>query len=288
MKKYVRRYGFHFSITNGLTGALEEAVKLGVNAMQIFPGNPRGWEQKPFLEKDVEEFIKKREELDIKPVVIHMPYLPNLASPDKTLYKRSVEILKDTMLKAEQIKAEFVNTHAGNRKDSDSTSAIKRLVDACMEGLSQLSLKSNVMLLIENGAGTGSEIGVRFEEIAEILSLLNDKRTGVCFDTAHAFGAGYDLRTPVAIKKTFNEFDKIIGLSRLKVIHYNDSLVPLASKKDRHQHIGKGLIGKEGMNAIFNFSKFRDLPFIMETPVNDEGDDLMNLKTVKFFMSDKK
>lgn len=274
-----RRYGFHFSIGGGVDAALEEAHDLGATAMQIFPGNPRGWNQRPFSDEEVERFRRLREAYDIRPVIIHLPYLPNLASPEPDLYRRSVEVLKDSVAKAVRLGVEFVNTHAGSRKDSPREEAIRRVAEACDEALEERG-DGKVVILVENSAGGGSELGGRFEDLAEILAAVRHKDlVHTCFDTAHAFAAGYDLRTAEAVDRTFAEFDRAVGLDRLKAVHFNDSVGRLASSRDQHQHLGKGEIGSAGLRAVALHPALRNLPFIMETPQKTPQDDPMNLRT---------
>jgi deoxyribonuclease-4 len=278
-----RRYGFHLSISGGVRFAAEEAVRLGITAFQIFPGNPRGWEQKPIAPEDAEEFRKIVKTHGLGPILLHLPYLPNLASPDKAMYRKSVAVLKGAVEKAGLLEAEFVNAHAGNAMSGDRTGAIKLITEACDTALAA-DRTGKVQILIENSAGGGTEIGARFEDIAAILSSAKSKgRIQVCLDTAHAFGAGYDLRTPQAVKKTLAEFDHVIGLKHLKAVHFNDSMTAFASNHDRHQHLGKGEIGRTGLKALFLDKRLLKIPFIMETPKATESDDRMNLKTIRSF-----
>lgn len=281
----MRRYGFHLSIGDGLANVPEKAKETGCTSIQIFSGNPRGWYQKEFDKPDLALFKQKINEYDIQPVIVHMPYLPNPASPDKSLYVKSLNTLIDVLQKAEQLNAEYVNMHVGKAMGSSFERAVNRVIKAINTALKKTK-KSKIILLLENTAGQGTEIGNRFEHLKTIISKIDNKgRIGVCLDTAHLFEAGYDLRDKNRVEKTFTEFDKIVGISYLKLIHYNDSMTEFNSQKDRHQHIGKGMIGEKGMNAIINYQPLIHIPFIMETPKKKTGDDIMNLKTLKKYIS---
>jgi len=278
------RYGFHFSIGKGLAAAVEEAARLGCTAMQIFPGNPRGWDQKDLDPGDAAEFKRLTSVKDIRPVVIHLPYLPNLASPDKAMYRKSVDVLAGAVRKAGLIGADYVNAHAGNAMSGERSEALKRVARAVDAGLAA-DRTGKVSILIENSAGGGTEVGCKFEDLRGILGSVKDKkRAGICLDTAHLFAGGYDLRTASAVRDTIAEFDRIVGLKYLKVIHYNDSMSDMGSLHDRHQHLGRGMIGKKGMKSLLNHPKLSGLGFIMETPKASEADDRRNLKTLKSFL----
>jgi deoxyribonuclease-4 len=275
------RYGFHFSIGKGLAAAARDAAGLGCTAMQVFPGNPRGWEQKDLDPADAEEFRRLTLEHDIRPVVIHLPYLPNLASPDKALYARSVAVLVGAVRKASLMGAEYVNAHAGNAMGSGRTGAMRRVASAVDTALRAVKDRK-VSVLIENSAGGGTEVGSRFEDLRSIIGFVKDrKRAGICLDTAHLFAAGYDLRTPASVRKTIGEFGRIVGLTYLKALHFNDSMTEMGSLHDRHQHLGRGTIGKAGMKALVNDPRLARLAFIMETPKATEADDRRNLRTLR-------
>ncbi len=281
----MRRYGFHLSIGDGLANVPEKAREIGCTSIQIFSGNPRGWYQKEFDKPDLALFKQKIEEYGIQPVIVHMPYLPNPASPDKSLYAKSLNTLIDVLQKAEQLNAEYVNMHVGKAMGSSFERAVNRVIKAINTTLKKTK-KSKIILLLENTAGQGTEIGNKFEHLKAIINKIDNKeKMGVCLDTAHLFEAGYDLRDKYHVEKTFTEFDKIVGISYLKLIHYNDSMTEFNSQKDRHQHIGKGMIGEKGMKAIINHPRLIHLPFIMETPMKQTGDDIMNLKILKKYIS---
>ncbi|MBU1076243.1 MAG: deoxyribonuclease IV [Spirochaetes bacterium] len=277
------KLGFHLSISKGFAAVPEKAVELGCTTFQIFSRNPRGWESAPLKEDDVADFIKKVDQYELHPFLIHMPYLPNFASEDKSLYKRSVQSLIEECDRAAKLKADYINIHMGRKITKSIDSAFQRVENAVNTALEKGS--SSAMILLENTAGQGTEVGVTFEEIKRVTDNINyKKRVGVCLDTAHLFGAGYDLRNKKAVEETIKTFDKIVGLKYLKAIHYNDSNSKLNSHVDRHQHIGKGEIGAEGMNAIINCKLIDHVPFIMETPMKNPGEDLENIKTAKSYL----
>ncbi len=283
MKNKNIRFGFHIQIGAGLTETPEIAKKLQCKTIQIFTRNPRGWQSKPIDKKDAEIFKNKIREYDINPVIIHMPYLPNPAAPDKEKWERSLNSMIEELQRAEILNVPYVNIHIGKKLDSSPDDAYKKIIKFLDISLEEV--KNKVILLLENTAGQGSEIGAKFEEIKIILDNAKyPERLGVCIDTAHLFGAGYDLRTKKSVYETIAEFDKIIGLDRLKAIHYNDSRVELGSHVDRHWHIGEGTIGDEGMKAIITHPKLAHLPFIMETPKKAPNDDKNNLEKILSYL----
>ncbi len=280
------RFGFHIhiGISGGIVNMPDTAKKLNCTTIQIFSRNPRGWGYSPIKNDDAAVVKRKLKEYDIKPVVIHMPYLPNPASPDKENYEKSIGSLIEEINRADMLGAEYVNIHVGKSLGSDLNDAIKRVIDAINITIDKTS-GSDCMVLLENTAGQGTEIGNRFEHSKIIIDGIEKKdRVGVCLDTAHLFAAGYDLRNKKVIQKTFDEFDKIVGLNNLKCIHYNDSKSAFNSNVDRHWHIGQGEIGKKGMKSLITYKRLSHLPFIMETPKKREDDDLMNYNTVKSFI----
>lgn len=278
------RFGFHIGISGGITKMPDTARGLECKTIQIFSRNPRGWEYPPLKEKDTEIVRSKLNEYNIKPVVVHMPYLPNPASPEDDKYKKSVDSLITEIIRADLLGAEYVNIHIGKRMNSSIEDALKRVIDAVNTTIAKTE-NLNVIILLENTAGQGSEVGDRFEHIKKIIDGIEKReRIAVCLDTAHMFAAGYDLRTREVIKRTFDEFDKIVGMRYLRCIHYNDSSSAFASKVDRHWHIGQGEIGEEGMKSLITYKRLSHLPFIMETPKKTPYDDRMNLETVKSFL----
>jgi len=269
------KLGLHVSISGTLDSAPDNARDHGCDTFQMFTRNPRGWKFSKLDDHEVNEFRKKVNEYNLAPVVTHMPYLPNLSSPKKAIYNKSVKSLSAELERCAILRIPYVVTHLGSHLGKGADIGLQNLVSAINFALEK---NGDVMLLLENTAGTMNSMGSTFEEIRRIINRIDaKKRVGICFDTAHAFAAGYDIRTPDGIDETFTRFDSILGLERLKVIHLNDSKVELGSGRDRHEHIGLGYIGEEGFRALFRHEAVRNLPFILETPVDEnrsEADDL--------------
>ncbi|HEC77613.1 MAG TPA: deoxyribonuclease IV [candidate division WOR-3 bacterium] len=274
------RIGFHISIAGGFRNVVERAVERRCTTIQMFSRNPRGWHSKSLDKEDVALFRKAVQKSDIYPVFVHMPYLVNLAASDSKLFKKSVDSLIVDLKRSDLLGARFLIVHIGSSENQ------KKGIEQMIKGINLAfdKVKNGVILLLENTAGSGNELGCRFEQIKSIIKGINDKkRIGVVIDTAHAFAAGYDLRTRSAVEKTLTEFDKIIGVKRLKLIHLNDSKTECGSHVDRHWHVGKGKIGR-GMGYIITHPLLFDKPFIMETPRQSLKDDLLNLRAVEKFL----
>jgi deoxyribonuclease IV len=270
----------HCSVRNGFVAALRETEALGGGTLQIFTQSPRGWRTRVYTDEEFGAFRRERERLGVGPVVVHSPYLPNLCTSLPELYDRSRLALRDDLDRCEKLDADYLVIHPGAYSpEADFETGVARLIGALNEAL---AVKGKTTILIENMAGGGRRIGGRFEEIARILDGVRDsKRVGVCFDTCHALGAGYDLSRPDAVDRTLQEFDRIVGLDRIRVFHVNDSRAPLGSHRDLHQHIGQGHIGLAGFQRIFALPAFRGLPLILETPKDSPTADPENLQRLK-------
>ncbi len=217
--------------------------------------------------------------IDISPIVAHMPYLPNPASPRDDVYLRSKESLKAELARCSALDIPFLVTHLGSHLGEGKEGGFDRIVAAVNESLEEDDGK--VTLLLENTAGTKNSMGTTFQDIQSILErMTTPDRVAVCFDTCHAFAAGYDLKSEDAVESTMNDFNRVIGINRLKVIHLNDSKGDLDSNIDRHEHIGLGKIGREGIRAMISYNNFKYLPFILETPVDSRTSDRENLEEV--------
>ncbi|MEM1607418.1 MAG: deoxyribonuclease IV [Candidatus Bathyarchaeia archaeon] len=273
------RIGFHMSIYGSVDRAVDRALEIGCNTLQIFTRNPRGWTARPLREEEVKAFIDKVERNDIRPVFSHMPYLSNLASPRNEIYVKSIEALITEMDRCERLRIPYLVTHLGSHLGQGVKKGLDRIVKAVDEALSDFS--GRVMLLLENTAGSRNSVGGRLSDLQYIIerSSYPDK-IGVCFDTCHAFAAGYDLRTEEEIEDAIREIDETVGFTKLKLIHLNDSRGDLNSRIDRHEHIGLGKIGEKGFRNILR-SKLASLPLILETPKNGVRSDLENLIKVK-------
>ncbi len=273
--------GVHVSGAGKIYESLNRAHDLGCDTMQIFARNPQQWQGKTLDSSEVEEFKARRDKLKIDPVFIHISYLINLASPEVRLYQGSIKAYINDMREAERLKADYIVTHMGSHKDTSEDAGIKRLIIALNKILDETS-GSKVGILLENTSGSGSWLGYKFEHQKKIIAGLKKKsRVGLCLDTAHAYLAGYDLRTKDGLDSMVDEIEKLIGIKLVKLIHLNDAAGALASHHDRHDHIGQGSIGMEGMRRIINHPKLKNIPMILETPKEGPSSDAMNLKLVR-------
>lgn len=268
--------GCHVSIAGGLAKAIARAEARSCTTCQIFTRNPRGWKVKPLTEEDVAAFRTAVRESEIDPVVAHMPYLPNPATPREDVWEKSVAAITTEVERCRMLGIPYLVTHLGSSLASPEDEARKRAITAIGAGVD--ASDGEVMILLENTAGTKNSIGTTFEEIAIIRDgVAEHGPVGVCFDTCHAFAAGYDLRTPEATERVVQNLDDAIGLTHLKVIHLNDTISALDGRRDRHEHLGLGEIGMEGIRSVVTHPALRDLPFICETPVDERRDDRDNI-----------
>ncbi|MEW6103270.1 MAG: deoxyribonuclease IV [bacterium] len=261
--------------------ALKEIVNkaewLNCETIQIFTRNPKSWAGPNYLDSDISFFKESLKKKDISPVAIHLSYLPNFASNDPLLIEKSVQTLISELKWAERLEAPFVVTHPGSHKGDGVQIGIKRIIDSINVAFS--FVKNDILLLLETTAKEGNEIGMA-DEIKEIIEGCNEKeRLGVCLDTCHIFAAGYDIVND--LDGVLSTFDKAFGLSRIKLVHLNDSKGECGSRKDRHLGIGEGLIGISGFKKILSHPFFKDMPLILETPKTDLWDDVRNLGIVR-------
>ena len=277
------RFGFHISIAGGFSKVNERARRRGCETIQLFSRNPRGWAYTPLDKQEVNRFRTEFSHSAISPLFVHMPYLPNLASKDRNLYGKSLDSLQTDLGRASNLGAPYLIIHVGHRTSLSEDEAVDRIVNGINEAFQKVS--NSVILLLENTAGQGTEVGHRFSQLSRIIHGVDEKgRMGVCLDTAHAFGAGYDLSTHKGIEKTLTEFQEEIGLERLHLVHLNDTRSPLGGHVDRHWHIGEGNIGIEGFRNIINHPLLVHLPGIMETPRKDDVEDLRNMEVIRGLM----
>jgi deoxyribonuclease-4 len=275
------RIGVHVSIAGAIFKAVDRALERNCDTFQIFTRNPRGWRLKPITEEAASIFVDKVRKTGIDPVVAHMPYLPNLASPWRTIYKKSLDALITELERCGRLKIPFLVTHLGSHTGRGYETGLKSMLNALDTALSKVD--NETMLLLENTAGTKNSMCSTFEEIQMIVNGIehHGNRVGVCFDTCHAFAAGYDLRDEDAVQETIDKLDQLIGINRVRIIHANDSKGDLKSKLDRHEHIGLGRIGKVGFKALVHNKNLRELPFIMETPMDEIRDDFENIRILR-------
>jgi deoxyribonuclease IV len=238
--------------------------------MQIFTKNNNRWAAKPFTLDEVKGFRHKVEVSGLKEIVAHDSYLINLCATDKEMLKKSVEAFIDELTRCELLGIPYLNFHPGAHGGAGEEEGIKIIAESINKAHDQTK-DFEVSTMLELTAGQGSAIGYRFEHLRMIIDLIDEPdRMSVCIDTAHLFAAGYDFRTPDTFKKTFDDFDKIIGLKRLKCFHINDSKKELGSRVDRHEHIGYGKIGLDGFRLLMNDKRFITIPKILETPKGKE------------------
>lgn len=273
------KLGIHVSIGGGLVKAVEELAALKCGACQMFSRSPRGGKAKKLDPQEIQKFRRVCDEYDIDPVVIHIPYVLNLATSDPEMHAYAAEMVREDMERANALGARYLVLHMGSHRGAGEEKGLAQVVLALQEVLRDYS--GETLLLLENTAGSGSEVGFTFEHLAFVLSAVNHEKTGICFDTCHGFAAGYDLSSDLAVKETIGSLDKIIGLAKLKLIHANDAMFALGSKKDRHAHIGSGYIGAAGFAALLKHPALKDVPFILETPVNEQGDYATNLENLR-------
>lgn len=279
MPGFLHRLGVHVSIAGGIEKAVDRARELDCSAMQIFSRNPRGWRASPILSSRAGLFRERVRQSDIDPVVVHTPYLLNLASGDAELHRKSIRGLSEDLKRAEQLGAGCVVTHLGSAGDRGLSSGRKQAVKALQKVLEK---DSPVTLALENSAGGGRTLGGSLDEIAEIIrGAGEDPRIGFCFDSCHGYAAGYDFRSAAQARALVEELNRTIGLSRLKILHLNDCAGALGSHRDRHQHIGKGEIGIRGFQSLLGQESLRKIPMILETPKERPGDDRKNLFCIR-------
>ena len=277
--------GVHVSIAGSIARSVDRAAALGCTTFQIFSRNPRGWTWKDLNEEDIREFRKRLENSGIFPPVDHMPYLPNLAGPNPEHYGKTVDTLIAELGRCSQLGIPYLVTHLGHHPGISIEEGRARVIGAINRAIEEAP--TGTMLLLENTAGEKNGIGNSFEDISAVLEGIDErKRVGVCLDTCHAFGAGYDLRTDAAIEETLAKFDDLIGIGEIHAVHCNDSKGELGSHLDRHEHIGMGYIGEAGFSVILRHEPFRHVPLICETPVDARRDDEGNIRKVRELAGD--
>jgi deoxyribonuclease IV len=277
------RIGLHTSIAGALDRSATTAAELGANTFQIFSSSPRQWKASVPSVPAIKLLNAAREKFDLTPLVIHDNYLINLASSNEGIRKQSIEAFRGELMRGIAIGAEYLVAHPGNYKGQTVEQGIYNFlqgITAAAEGL----VFDKLMLLVECTAGAGAQIGGRLEElnvIREYAAQMTHLPVGFCLDTCHLLVSGYDISTEEGFAKTVAEADRILGLEHVRVIHANDSKAALGSHVDRHEHIGQGYIGLDGFRRLLTHPKLRQKAFILETPVDQEGDEQRNLDTLK-------
>jgi deoxyribonuclease-4 len=292
-------FGAHMSIAGGLHKALEAALHHDCETVQLFTGSPQTWsvpavpankaaalagkslsnpsdppEAKELSDEEVRRFRRALRQSRLRFPMAHDSYLINLASPEDTLYRRSLEAFILEVQRAERLGLRYLVTHPGSPRESGEEAGLARVAQA-LDEVHQRCAGYRVQVLLETTAGQGTSLGHRFEHLARILELVaQPDRLGVCFDTCHVFAAGYALAPKKEYRATMRAFDKVVGLKRLRAFHVNDSLKPLGSRVDRHAHIGRGQLGLEPFRLLVNDRRFRKHPMILETPKEEDGQDM--------------
>ncbi|MEX0655951.1 MAG: deoxyribonuclease IV [Nitrosopumilaceae archaeon] len=273
--------GAHVSISGSIDKAVDNALERECTAFQIFTRSPRSWHAKDLDDIEVKSFKEKLQasKIDRFATVAHMPYLPNLSSPDKDAHKKSVDTMIKEIERCRMLGIPYLVAHLGSHMGTGEDNAIKRLVDAFTRVVDS---EKDVIVLLENTAGQKNSVGSDFEQLSSIFFQLKPaKRFGICLDTCHAFAAGYDLRGEEDVIKTLDKFDNAIGFEHLKILHLNDSKGDLGCNVDRHEHIGLGKIGEKGLSKVIKIMNKKKIPIVLETPIDDKRDDFANLKKAR-------
>ena len=273
------------SIAGGYYKAVERAKDSTCDCVQVFTKNNNQWRAKPIVQDDVDQFQAALSEHKIKHPLSHASYLINLAAPDNTLWKKSLDAMVVELQRADQLGIPYVVLHPGAYTTSSEEAGIKRIVEA-LDEIHDQTLDLESICLLETTAGQGSCLGCRFEELAEMLQQVKQPdRLGVCLDTCHVFAAGYEIHHEKGYKKTISEFNKLVGVKTIKAFHLNDSKKPCGSRVDRHDHIGEGEIGIDAFRFLLNDRRFRKVPMYLETPKKGEGCDDWDAKNLEVLRS---
>ncbi|MCD6520784.1 MAG: deoxyribonuclease IV [Anaerolineae bacterium] len=281
------KFGAHMSIAGGPANALRRGEMMGCETIQMFTRPANRWRAKPLTERQVAEFQRVRAEVDIGPIIAHSSYLINLGSPDPELWQKSLEALLDELHRCQQLGLRDYVLHPGSHMGAGEEEGLRRVAEALSRALEETA-DAGVVILLETTAGQGTSLGHRFEHLGWLLDHVRfNERLGVCFDTAHAFAAGYEFRQPESYEAMWDRFDKIIGRERLRALHLNDSKRDLGSRVDRHEHIGKGFIGLGAFRLLVNDPRLRHIPMLLETPKGpDMVEDIENLAVLRSLVED--
>lgn len=284
--QYSLLLGAHISIAGGLDKAVERAQAIGCTCMQIFVKNNKQWKAKELEKEQIDLFKTKLKKASaIKVVVAHANYLINIGSPNEAIREKSTDSLSFELNRCQLLNIPYLVLHPG----ASLTGTIEESLEHIARGLNYVLKENpgNTMILLENTAGQGSAVGTNLEQLSTIYNKIIDKeRVGFCFDTCHAFAAGYDFTKEKNYEDFWKKFDNILGIEKLKAIHINDSKKECGSKKDRHEHIGKGKIGLEAFRLLFNDKRFFGIPKIIETPKDDLKEDIENMHILRKMLSE--
>ena len=273
--------GSHVSISGSIANAITNASERECSAFQVFTSNPRGWHAKDLTDDGITNYKNNlsQSNIDRLATVAHMPYLPNLSSPEISVYEKSIHTMIREVERCDKLGIPYLVTHLGSHKGTGEDKGIRRLVSALTE---VAKTNKDVTILLENTAGQKNSVGSDFTQLAEIFfGLKPASRFGICIDTCHAFAAGYDLRNEKNVKDVFEKFDSEIGLKHIKIIHLNDSKGELGCHLDRHEHIGLGHIGEAGLSQVVKLANKNKIPIILETPIDERRTDFENIRKAK-------
>lgn len=284
-KKHTLLFGAHMSISGKMHQAIERGESIGCSAIQIFTKSNRQWLAKPLDSETIVQFKEIWKNSSIKSIVAHASYLLNIGSPNQSLAQKSLDALEIEFQRCADLEIPYLILHPGSHTGTDEESCLAQ-ISKNIDTL--LTKNSHGTLLLETMAGQGTQVGHTFEQLATIMQQSNHKRRiGICIDTCHLFAAGYDLRTEKSYHNVWEQFDKIIGINKIKSIHVNDSHKDLGSRVDRHADIGKGKIGLEAFKLLFNDPQFFDIPKILETPHSNLADHKKNMDVLQGLLSKK-
>lgn len=274
--------GAHMSIAGGVFNAPIHGKKATCDVVQIFTKSSNQWRAKELIDEEIKRFFEEQKNTGVKVACAHDSYLINLASPDKTLYQKSYDAFKIELERCHLLKIPYLVMHPGSHVGSGEEAGLKRIAESFNRLFDALP-DNKTIVCQETTAGQGTNLGYRFEQLAQVVDMVEDKsRMAVCLDTCHIFAAGYPIQDEGDYKKTMKEFNQILGLKNLKVIHLNDSKKAFESKVDRHQHIGEGYLGLEPFRNILNDRRLTKVPMILETPKGDDlKEDIENLKILR-------
>jgi deoxyribonuclease-4 len=274
--------GAHMSTAGGVHTAIERGRSIQCTAIQMFVKNNMQWFARPLTQEEIRTFLEHRQRRELLSIFAHANYLINLAATNLQFHANSIRALSEELMRADQLELPFLVLHPGAHLGAGEEAGLDKIVKSIDRVFRKIP-KVKTRIALETTAGQGSSLGHRFEEIAYIIQNVREsERLCVCLDTAHIFAAGYDIGSEAGVKKTFREFDRVVGLNRLAAIHLNDSKTARGSRVDRHQHIGKGLIGLDAFRFIMRDRRFRKVPKVLETPKGKEmREDVMNLRTLR-------
>lgn len=279
-KEFNQPIGAHMSISGGLHLAFPRGEEVGCTAMQVFTKNASQWKAKPISDEDAQLFREAWEQSPIGPVIAHDSYLINLAAPDDAKWAQSKAAFADEIERCSKLGIQGLVMHPGSHLGEGEEAGLARVCAAFQEIFA--ATPDDVTVLIENTAGQGTNLGWRFEHLATILDGVPGGRFGVCFDTCHAFAAGYDVSSREGFARVMEEFDRLVGIEKIRAFHVNDAKKPLASRVDRHEQLGEGFVGRDGFKALMQDKRFYAVPKILETPKGEGNDwDLKNLALLR-------